>query len=152
MSFNITLYQNESPVEKIGKTLSNSHTVTDVVLKKDTSVLKPVLLINSVQDVYEYNYLEIAEFNRKYFIDDIRSVNNNLWEVAAHVDVLDTYASEILANTAVIRRQQNKYNLYLDDPEFKTYNYEQIQTLQFPVNAFDKTLSYVLTVNGSVSS
>ena len=152
MSFNITLYQNESPVEKIGKTLSNSHTVTDVVLKKDTSVLKPVLLINSVQDVYEYNYLEIAEFNRKYFIDDIRSVNNNLWEVAAHVDVLDTYASEILANTAVIRRQQNKYNLCLDDPEFKTYNYEQIQTLQFPVNAFDKTLSYVLTVNGSVSS
>lgn len=149
MSFSITLYQNESPVEKIGKTLSNAHTVTDVVLKKDTSILKPTLLINSVQSIYTYNYLEITEFSRKYFIDDIRSVNNNLWEIDAHVDVLDTYSTAILANTAVLRRQEKKFNLYLDDPEFKTLNTVRVQTKKFPNSGFKKALKYMLVVNGS---
>lgn len=149
MSFTVMLYKNESPVEKIGKTLSDSITVSDVVLKKDTSILKPVLLTNDARDVFEYNYMYIEEFGRYYFIDDIVSVNNNLWEISAHVDVLETYAAQIKANTAVVRRQERKYNLYLDDPEFKTYNYEQIQTLKFPANDFNKTLTYVLTVNGS---
>lgn len=149
MGFSVDLYQNASPVEKIGKNLTNSHTISDVLLKRDTSILRPVLLVNSVQDIYTYNYMYIAEFSRYYFIDDIRSVNNNLWEISAHVDVLETYKAKILANTAVIKRQQNKYNLYLDDPEFKTYNNEQIQTIKFPANNFNKQLSYVLVVNGS---
>ena len=91
----------------------------------------------------------ISEFSRYYFIDDIVSIHNNVWDVSGHVDVLETYKSAILNQSGVIRRQQNLYNLYLDDPEFKTYNYEQIQTLKFAANSFNKALNYVLTVNGS---
>lgn len=149
MSFSVDLYQNESPVEKIGKTLSNSHTISDVVLKRDTSILRPVLLINSAQDIYTYNYMYISEFGRYYFIDDIRSVNNNIWEISAHVDVLETYKSQILANTAVIRRQSLKYNTYLNDPEWKTYAYEQVAAFKFPVTPFNKDLKYILTVAGA---
>ena len=148
MGLTVTLYKNESPVEKIGKNLTGNHDITDVLLKQNTSVLRPVLIVNSSQDVYEYNYLYIAAFNRYYFIDDIRSAHNNIWEISAHVDVLETYKNDILSNSAVIKRQQNQYNLYLDDPEFLTYNYEQIATLKFPANSFDKTLSYVLVING----
>ena len=149
MSFSVNLYQNESPVEKIGKTLSNSHTISDVVLKRDTSILRPVLLINSAQDIYTYNYMYISEFGRYYFIDDIRSVNNNMWEISAHVDVLETYKIPILANTAVIRRQSQKYNTYLNDPEWKTYAYEQVAAFKFPVTPFNKDLKYILTVAGA---
>lgn len=149
MSFSVDLYQNESPVEKIGKTLSNSHTISDVVLKRDTSILRPVLLINSVQDIYTYNYMYISEFGRYYFIDDIRSVNNNMWEISAHVDVLETYKDQILANTAVIRRQSLKYNTYLNDPEWKTYSYEQVAAFKFPATPFNKELKYILTVAGA---
>ena len=149
MSFSVDLYQNESPVEKIGKNLTNSHTISDVVLKRDTSILRPILLINSVQDIYTYNYMYISEFGRYYFIDDIRSVNNNMWEISAHVDVLETYKSQILANTAVIRRQSLKYNTYLNDPEWKTYSYEQVAAFKFPVTPFNKDLKYILTVAGA---
>lgn len=149
MSFSVDLYQNESPVEKIGKTLSNSHTISDVVLKRDTSILRPVLLINSAHDIYTYNYMYISEFGRYYFIDDIRSVNNNMWEISAHVDVLETYKNQILANTAVIRRQSLKYNTYLNDPEWKTYAYEQVTAFKFPATPFNKELKYILTVAGA---
>lgn len=145
----VTLMNNSSPVEQIGKELTSGPSES-CALKENTSVLKPVIIIRSSDNIFSYNYMYIQEFGRYYFIDDIISVNNNLWEIHAHVDVLETYASAILSNSAVIRRQANQYNLYLDDPEFKTYNTETIQTLKFKGGSgFSKNLKYVLTVNGS---
>lgn len=150
MSFSVDLYVNNSPVEKIGKDLTGGHTISGVLLKRDTSILRPVLVINSVQDIYTYNYMYISEFGRYYFIDDIRSVHDNLWEISAHVDVLETYKTAILSNTAVLRRQEKKFNLYLDDPEFKTYNNERVQTKRFKgTGGWTKNLHYVLVTNGS---
>ena len=103
-----------------------------------------------ILEQYNSNYMEIPIFNRKYFITDIRSIGRDRWEVSAHVDVLDTYASAIKSNTAVIRRQENVYNLYLNDPDFLTYNYDRIQTKKFtPVSGFHKQLTYRLIINGS---
>jgi hypothetical protein len=149
MSFSVNLYVNNSPVEKIGKDLTGSHTISDVLLKRDTSILRPVLLVNSVQDIFTFNYMYISEFGRYYFIDDIRSVHDNLWEISAHVDVLETYKTAILANNAVIRRQSLKYNTYLNDPEWKTYAYEQVAAFKFPKTPFSKDLKYILTVAGA---
>lgn len=150
MSLSVVLYDNKSPVEKIGKNLTDNHTISDVLLKRDTSILRPVLLVNSDQDIYTYNYTYISEFSRYYFIDDIRSVHDNLWEISAHVDVLETYRTQILSNTAVIKRQEKQFNLYLDDPEFKTYNKERVQTKRFKgASGWTKNLHYVLVTNGS---
>ena len=146
MALSVTLYNSASPVEKIGKTLTAGGTYS-CTLKDTTSILNPVLIIRTSDAVYNYNYLYISEFQRYYFINDIKSVNNNVWEISAHVDVLETYKTAILANNAVIKRQEKLYNLYLDDPEFHVLNYERIQTLKFPANAFSKNLKYVLVVN-----
>lgn len=148
MAFDVILKVNSSPVEKIGKTLSEGLSFS-CTLKGDTSILKPTVILASPASVSGYNYMQIPEFNRSYFIDDIVSVRNGVWEISGHVDVLETYKDAILANSAVIKRQTGMYNLYLDDPEFKTYAYEQIQTKKFPANGFLKTLNYVLTINGS---
>lgn len=148
MSLTATLYISASPVEKIGKSLTSGGSYS-CTLKDTTSVLNPVLILKTSDPVYNYNYLYIQEFGRYYFINDIRSVNNNVWEISAHVDVLETYKTSILANNAVIKRQQNIFNLYLDDPDFHTYNYDNIQTIKFPPNALSKNLNYILVVNGS---
>lgn len=141
---------NTDPKNKIGKSLQTGESY-EFVLKDRTSILKPILLIGGSADILGYNYLHIPQFSRYYFIDDISSTANNIWEVSAHVDVLQTYAAKILANQAVIKRQQGVFNLYLDDPDFHVYNYERIQTLKFPDNDFNKDLQYVLVVNGQQS-
>ena len=145
----VQMMVSSSPVEKIGKTLSAGSTYS-CVLKDGTSILDPVIFITTSDAVYNYNYMYISDFGRYYFIKDIVSVNCNKWEVHAHVDVLETYANAILSNTAVLKRQANLFNLYLDDPEFKTYNTETIQTLKFKGGSgLSKNLKYILTVNGS---
>ena len=117
-------------------------------LKNTSSIVNPTILVEAVNPS-AYNYMYIPEFERYYFIDDIVSVNNNKWEVSGHVDVLETYKNSILSQSAVIKRQQNKFNLYLNDPDFQTYNYDMIQTKKFSASGFNKALNYVLVVNGS---
>lgn len=151
MGFTVTLKVNSSPVEKIGKTLTIGTDYT-CTLKDNCSILKPVLDISSSDNITTFNYMYISEFGRYYFIDDITSLHNNIWRISAHVDVLETYSTAILANDAVIKRQQKLFNLYLDDNEFKLYNKEQIQTLQFKQTTgqgLSKTLTYILVTNGA---
>lgn len=148
MSISVKLCHNSSPAEKITKTLDAGNTY-NCVLKDNCSILRPVIDIKTSDNITTYNYMYISDLQRYYFIDDIISLNNGLWRVSGHVDVLQTYSSSIMAQNAVIKRQQSKYNLYLDDPEFKTYNIEKVQTKKFSASGFSKALHYILVVNGS---
>ena len=146
MALTVIMGNSADPREKIGKNISTGGSY-NCRLKDETSILKPDILIQTSDNIYQYNYMYISQLNRYYFIDDIRSINNDIWLISAHVDVLETYRQGILNNEAVIKRQQNTYNLYLDDPDFRVYNYERIQTLKFPNNAFLKGLQYILVTD-----
>jgi hypothetical protein len=148
MSLTVKLQKTSSPKNKIGKTLTGDKTY-NCWFKNPTSILRPVIVLETSDDLTAYNYMQISELGRSYFIDDIVSLHIDMWEIHAHVDVLETYATQIKANTAVIRRNENQYNLYLNDPELITLNTEQISTYKFSKTDFSKTLNYVLVVNGS---
>lgn len=150
MSLSVTFQKCTSPVNKLTKSFASGTESFNVVLKENTDIFKPTFVIQTSANLWLYNYIDASSsFGRKYFITDIRSIGNDRYEVDAKTDVLSTWASEIKSNSAVIKRQENVFNLYLDDPEFHVLNYERIQTLQFPANNFNKSLYYVLVVNGS---
>lgn len=138
---------NKDPKNKINKTLNEGEEF-EFVLKDRTSILRPTLIIGNTTDLYQYNYMYIPEFNRYYFIDDIVSLKNNLWEVSAHVDVLETYKNQILANNAILNRNQFKFNTYLNDPDWMVYAYDDIITFRFTQSEFTKGLDYLLVVAG----
>lgn len=149
MSFTIKLMSNLSPVEKIGKNLQAGVDLTGCTLKDTTSIISPVIRVRSSDiGIPTYNYMYIEEFGRYYFIDDIVSVNDGLWEISAHVDVLETYKRGILGNTAVLRRQQNKFNTYLNDERWPVYTYDDVITFKFTDSGFKKSLEYLLIVAG----
>ena len=79
MSLTIRLYHNASPVNKIGKNLTDELVTSDVLLKDDVSILKPVFKVRDVRSIITYNYLYCPELQRYYFIDDIKSIHNDLW-------------------------------------------------------------------------
>ena len=147
MSFNISLMCNNSPMEKLDKDLTIIQTVTGT-LKNDTSILNPTILIQcDISNFTLCNYMYIPEFNRYYFITDIVSVNNNMVEFSGRVDVLTTYKDYIKSNNAIIRRQENSWNLYLNDGSFKVYQNPLVITKAFPAGFSHQEL--VLAVAGS---
>lgn len=145
---NVTLKQCRSDKNVASKSFSGTEVTLDCQIKNECSVYEPALYVKSSSGIYNFNYADISELGRKYFVTDIKLMNVDTYEIHLHVDVLSTYISALRNQSAVIRRQANKYNLYLDDEKFITYKNDTIQTKEFP-KGFNKILNYVLVVNGS---
>lgn len=85
-------------------------------LRDETSVIDPEIIIELPEHtIPSFNYAWIPAFSRRYFVNDVKSFRNQLWRVIMHVDVLDSYASQIREQRAVIARNQFDYNDFLID-------------------------------------
>lgn len=134
---------------------NESHTVDKVytgTLRESADVLSPKIKIETSDDISMYNYAEITEFHRKYFVR-VQALQKNLWELECEVDVLSTYASEIKSCYALVKRTaaKSKINYYMNDGIFFT---EQRQIVTYHAfkkdGAFAKlgTENYFLLVAG----
>ena len=145
--FTINFYINSSEKNKVDKTLTLISSVSGT-LKDATSIIDPVILIEGdLSSFTGCNYMSIEAFGRSYFVNNIRSITNNLFEVSGHVDVISTYKDAIRRNSAIIRKQQHQWNLYLNDGSLRVYQNPQVVTKTFSTG-FTK-LEFVLAVAGS---
>ena len=62
-------------------------------LKADNSMLQPILILKNYS---AGNYCFIKEFNRYYYITDIRVLTGGLYQLQLDVDVLMTYKEDII--------------------------------------------------------
>lgn len=147
MAFQVLLQTNNSEKNKLDKDLATISTISGT-LKNETSIIDPVILIEvDLTNLINCNYITIPVFGRSYFVTNIRSIRRNLVEVSAHVDVLSSFASQIRNNAAIIRRQENRWNLYLNDGVFKVYQNPMVLTREFPTGF--STFEFVLAVAGA---
>lgn len=147
MAFDIVLQRNNSERNRVTKDISEILTVSGE-LKTETSIIDPVIMIEcDLSAVVGCNYMSISSFGRSYFVNNIRSIRSGLIEFSCHVDVLSSFATEIRSNTAIVRRQENNWNLYLNDGSFKVYQNPNVLTKAFP-SGFTAQ-EFVLAVAGS---
>ena len=145
--FDITLQTNQSEQNRVSKTLVDLATVSGV-LKEETSIIDPIIKIEGdLSNFVNCNYLTIPAFGRSYFVNNIRSIRQGLVEFACHVDVLSSFADAIKTNKAIVKRQENNWNLYLNDGTFKVYQNPTVLTKAFP-SGFN-TQEFILAVAGS---
>ena len=150
MSFTIYLQRNSSENNALTKNLITI-AILEGTLKEDSSIIDPLITITgNISDVASVNYMSIPVFKRSYFVNNITVLANDMYEIQAHVDVLTSFKDEIRQNEAIIARQSNQWNLYVDDGVFKTYNDPIIDRIQFP-NGFTSE-EYVLAVAGTGGS
>ena len=142
----INLFQNNSDANVVSKSLTAKGTVTGT-LREGCSIIDPIIKIEGISgsDLPYLNYLEIVEFGRYYYIRDIVLVGK-LFEVHCHIDVLETYKDQIKPLQAIIARNSEQYNLYLQDGLIKEYANPHIQIKQFP-GAFTE-YEYIFSVCG----
>lgn len=143
---NIILYKNASDNNTIGKLLSGAVTLSGV-LRDESSVISPSFRVASNTNLAQYNYAYNESFGRYYFINGITVERTGVWSLDLECDVLESFKTEILSNSAIIERQENEYNLYFSDPEWKVYENDRVMTRAFP-SGFSETGCYYLTVAG----
>ncbi len=115
-------------------------------LKEQTSIINPVITLQYDQP-FIYNYCYISEFERYYFIDNVDIVRANLYRIYLSVDVLETYKTEILNQAVIIEKNENNYNNYLPDENWKTNVKTKTDIINFS-NGFLESGEFILITAG----
>lgn len=103
-----------------------------------------------VNQVETLNPLQFKPKTKYYFIESYKILSGYIIEFQLTEDVLYTYKDEILANKALISRQEHKRNGWIVDPEFTITQKPNTQVLELP-NGFNRSeSSFILTTLGGV--
>lgn len=143
----LVLYTNNSDKKVVTKNITTLATLNGT-LREGCSIVDPVIKVEGINNsiAAACNYAKIASFGRYYYVNDI-VFDGKLFELHMHCDVLASFQTQLKSLEAVVARQENNYNLYLNDGLFKTYANPNISTFKFP-NGFN-TYQYVLSVSGA---
>lgn len=99
MSFNVTLYQFSKRANSTLQPVNLTGAELACDLKQPTSYKNPVFTF-FVENDFEWNYLKWDSWY--YFITDVISVRNDIFEVHCKLDVLATYKTEIGQTSAFV--------------------------------------------------
>lgn len=129
------------PVDSTGTTFN-------ITLKEPTSMDTPALVLSA--DTFSFNY---CKFNNQYFfVSQIVSRRNNLWEVQLEKDVLATFRSQILGTSAYVL-YDNQGNSEIVDSRLAVKTTPSIQSNAAAFPSLDKNIGrYILSCVGTNSA
>lgn len=145
---NLTLYYNSSERKVIGKSLQNLSAVTGI-LKGDATITSPVFILASNNNYLSgANYLYWQETGRYYYIDNIELMTGGRMAFHCSVDVLESFKTQIKAQTAIVDKQENNANMYFNDGSFvrDTREFYTVKSFQ---NGFNDNGEYILITAGA---
>lgn len=114
----------------------------DVALKRETSLNNPVFLLAGEMPAANYCAFEGAY----YYIDDIVSIRDNLWELVCTIDALATLRADILATAAYVEYAAGGRRDIVDNriaPAAVTANYSGVVDIGIDLNADHYNLAVV---------
>lgn len=145
----IKLYTTTSPRKKIIKSLNNAN-VLNGTFRSQTSAMSPTFTIETGYEIMQYNYCYIPIFNRYYYINKIKALRNNLFELELTCDVLMSNADAILSNVAIIDKveQNESAYLYINDGSYINTNRMKNSIINYPQGFLDNGEFILITAGG----
>ena len=126
--FEIHTYKSSAEQNRVDKTnFLTADMIISGVLREASSLIHPSITFTS-DTIPTFNYVYIPIFNRYYYVTDITSIKNKLWQMSLTVDVLMTYKEALLACTGYIDRNENEYNGLIPDGMISLEKGEIIET------------------------
>lgn len=151
---NVDLYRYTGDFRKADKssglTLLLNYTAT--YLKEPESVRSIQLRLQysdqaTKNEILKSNMLYIPELSRWYEVRPESVLDlGGIVKLTCEEDDIMSNLSDVLNLRAVIKRQANRYNTYLNDEKYKAYEYSRIQTKEFP-SGFTR-LAFILAIAG----
>lgn len=128
---------------------TGSGTSYTVNLKSGTSYLSPTLLLE-ISGKPDYNYFTFEGWY--YFVTDIISVRNDLWEISGRADGLAITKSNILASTQYVCYSSSAGNTWLADTRIPVLKSTVASKNTSNVSVLSTIGCYILSVVGKESA
>lgn len=121
MSVKMQLMKNSQDRKKINKNPSNIGKPISCILKENTSLFSPTMLVSKEAlggNWASANYAYIPDFGgRYYFIDNIEAMTGGMMAFHLTVDPLKTYAGDLMGTAFMIARSESDGSPYFIDAE-----------------------------------
>lgn len=151
----IILYENSSDNRVVNKLIEFEQEVTGCVLKQNTSVQRPSIILNlsgynDVNDYTRFNYMYIPSFDRYYYITDITFLQGKNVQFDCKVDVLMSFQKSIYNSTQYVERQEDSanYNLYIPDENFNFMANDNLEIHSIGTPIIQNNTNFILTTVG----
>lgn len=130
--------------------LDTQATEIDVKLKDDCSIVNPVIETSSIP--INANYFYIDDFKRYYFLDNTERTSQQLKNMAAEVDVLATYKSQIGSTVANIAYSSTGYDTFKVDNRIAVKTTKTVKSTSGAAGIFSTSGCFILSVVADGSS
>lgn len=156
----ITFYKTSDDPRKLNKTMinigANDAAVTAPVNNTaDTiNLLSPDFIVASNNLYFTATHIFCADMgNRYYFISNIELLTGGKMSISCNIDVLKTYASNIINCSGVVLRTQQPRSKLMYDNKLPLISKMDVHSWLFPDTPFSAAdgWNYLLTVVGSSS-
>ena len=151
--------KNKSPDNKCAKVFDSGTSEFEVYFIEAVNVVTPRLtVVANLTDIIKYNYCDIPELGRKYFIRDVVSLDAERAEIALAVDVLSSFYDDVVSAQILTNRSSKNVNVFVPDTRLKnsTRGISQIKTFSggewLPTVIADTNGIVITTFGGGVLS
>ena len=118
----LKIYNNKSSNNTINKDIEYVDEF-EIKLKDGTYLYEPTILFKrNVFPIFNYCYIDV--FKRYYFVNDVKTIRNNLFEIFLICDVLESFKTDILNSPARVAIQSD-YNKYYNDDYKNLVDFEE---------------------------
>lgn len=144
-----TFYYNKSDKRYANKTLEVVYDDVELTYIDKTDITNPVIKLGKAMEPLAYNYVYIPEFKRYYYMSQ-PTYEAGFYKIQLHCDVLMSFYDYYKNRNAIVKRNENLFDRYLQDEKIKVRNYDCIRTIQFP-HGFE-SLNIILGVVGKTTN
>ena len=135
---------------KIDKTITSVSTYSNAEIVGDMSVQTPTILLqlDSFTDVINFNYIQIPELRRYYYVVESTIKEDGYVQIKCRVDVLKSFKNDILESTQYIDRQQNKCTYQLPDDMYNIKSNRNLTIKNFGNVIIEPNANFILQTSG----
>lgn len=141
----VEFYKTSDNLKTVNKTLTLNKTL-DIVFRQSVDEQNPVIIM-SIDNLQDANYIHIPTFKRYYFISDIDNYTANLVRLHLTTDLLMTYKDIILNTTVQITATEKPSYLSTGLPTQTTTTKRIVKS----DTTLEKENSLILTTIGGIS-
>lgn len=146
----VTFFNNKSPNNSIAKNLETITMYQNAIIKESEDLYNIELILNYRDHLQDSNYFFVGTLNRYYYIDNF-SMEQQRVRISGHVDVLQTYRTQIEKCKIIAERNENKSVAYLNDEKLPIESREMKFQIPFPNEPLSKDLCNILITAGGVA-
>lgn len=146
----VSFFINRSPKNALHKSLGNGSGY-DFVFKSSASLNKPIITLQTNDDLTIYNYCYIPNWSRYYYINpnNVTVQAGNRYEIELECDALMTFASQIAGNRAIIDRTESVGGSnYINSEAFVATCKHKTDILNFPAGLNTNGTFILITAGG----